>query len=111
MFPAFCNVPYHCFIKECDVAVNRHEIFACRISLTKLLLQYFKADASGLVRIPLPNGNVLTVPVGAYDKSMSGNMSQDFSSTVQQTGLWKKISVANALGDYGPKNGDPTGAR
>ena len=65
-----------------------------------------------MMRIPLANGNMLTVPVADPRGRETASVTPDVSSTIQSTQLWKNINNSNAVaGDRPGKNGTPVGVR
>ncbi|XP_055328634.1 sodium bicarbonate cotransporter 3-like [Paramacrobiotus metropolitanus] len=66
-------------------------------------VQFFKPNAEGVMHIPLPNGNVLTVPMSEMERRVSTAIRPNFSSQIQDTQLWKNISTEEI--DRDGKNG------
>ncbi|GAV02076.1 hypothetical protein RvY_12687-2 [Ramazzottius varieornatus] len=64
-------------------------------------IEYFKPDHTGMVRIPLPNGNALTIPVGTISRRTS---IVPFSKSVEKTTIWRKLST-DLLDETTQKNG------
>ncbi|OWA51813.1 Sodium-driven chloride bicarbonate exchanger [Hypsibius exemplaris] len=70
----------------------------------------FKVDGAGVLRIPLPTGNILTLPLEDHD-DRHVTSSPSFADTVESTKMWRNLSVLKRDAVQDEKNGAPLNAR
>ena len=82
----------------------------CFYSVRFFSIQLFRVDDEGVLRIPLPTGNILTLPIEQADGTVAspGSPPPSFADTVESTKMWRNLSSQGILEtDESEKNVSP----